>query len=540
MVDITTNNFNNILPEILSDVKSSSFVALDTEFTGLLADAAFKGSLFDGGPQRYQKLVSNIRRFTVCQLGLAVFKGVPDVNAYTVTSYNFYLRPHSCVSFDPTFMCQSSSLEFLQKYKFDFNKWLYYGVPCMNSDEAEELRGELSSIVKGNKVFRIPYEIQDQLSTIGEWAAAASDGDTTTPSISHDVTSQVLLVTSIRNRFTDLWAALDNGQVLVQKVSSCERERLEAKDPEGTEFIDSIVTNMLGFTTIFRCLADHHKPLVLHNCLLDLMLIYKQFHQNLPPSYEVFKSNLHEMFPLIYDTKFIATELKYFYKEKNDQVRSLFSNTGLVELSSCLKRDESVLYLPTLSHHPPDNKYSGSEMLLHEAGYDAYLTGGCFLHMAHLHAMLQIPSLQHRPMSPREHVFALKNLANQVQIQRAAVRCVALNGPDPPLKRPPWLVVEGRSRSMRVTPGMVSLALAQYGNPDVIPRNNNSVLVATTSWKCTRDILTDLAEDRYMKAQLYKKLRHSPLVRSLAWSGVVMSTGLSVWIVYSTLRKSSS
>ncbi|XP_069960246.1 pre-piRNA 3'-exonuclease trimmer isoform X2 [Cherax quadricarinatus] len=486
MVDITTNNFNNILPEILSDVKSSSFVALDTEFTGLLADAAFKGSLFDGGPQRYQKLVSNIRRFTVCQLGLAVFKGVPDVNAYTVTSYNFYLRPHSCVSFDPTFMCQSSSLEFLQKYKFDFNKWLYYGVPCMNSDEAEELRGELSSIVKGNKVFRIPYE------------------------------------------------------VLVQKVSSCERERLEAKDPEGTEFIDSIVTNMLGFTTIFRCLADHHKPLVLHNCLLDLMLIYKQFHQNLPPSYEVFKSNLHEMFPLIYDTKFIATELKYFYKEKNDQVRSLFSNTGLVELSSCLKRDESVLYLPTLSHHPPDNKYSGSEMLLHEAGYDAYLTGGCFLHMAHLHAMLQIPSLQHRPMSPREHVFALKNLANQVQIQRAAVRCVALNGPDPPLKRPPWLVVEGRSRSMRVTPGMVSLALAQYGNPDVIPRNNNSVLVATTSWKCTRDILTDLAEDRYMKAQLYKKLRHSPLVRSLAWSGVVMSTGLSVWIVYSTLRKSSS
>lgn len=48
---------------------------------------------------------------------------------------------------------------------------------------------------------------------------------------------------------------------------------------------------------------------------------YFQFHQNLPESYEVFKSDLHKMFPIIYDTKFIATELRHHYREKDEKGR---------------------------------------------------------------------------------------------------------------------------------------------------------------------------------------------------------------------------
>lgn len=65
-------------------------------------------------------------------------------------------------------------------------------------------------------------------------------------------------------------------QVVIQKVSASERTRLQAEDPEGVEFAETIVRNMLGFTTIFHYLTELQKPLVLHNCLLDLMLIYKQ------------------------------------------------------------------------------------------------------------------------------------------------------------------------------------------------------------------------------------------------------------------------
>ncbi|XP_071531666.1 pre-piRNA 3'-exonuclease trimmer-like isoform X2 [Panulirus ornatus] len=540
MVDVTNDNFDHLLPQILADLKSASYVAVDTEFTGLLADNVFKGSLFDDGSQRYQKLCSNIRKFTICQLGLAAFKGVPNVNAYSVRSYNFYLCPQSCLSFDSTFMCQTSSIEFLKRFNFDFNKWLYDGLSFMNAHETEELRRELLLLVKGNKAVNLPYEVQEHLSNIGEWTVTANEGDTTTASVC-SINSQVLLKTSIHNRFQDLWAREDNRQVVIQKVSALERTRLQAEDPEGIEYVETNVRKMLGFTTIFHYLTELQKPLVLHNSLLDLMLIYKQFHQNLPESYEVFKSDLHKLFPIIYDTKFIATELKHHFRDKDEKVSNMFSNTGLVDLASTLRRSLPVMYRPLLSHDPPGNKYDGDDVLAHEAGFDAYLTGLSFLSMAHLYAMLQMPSItQHRPMSPREHVYALKKFANCVQIQRAAVRYVNLIGQDPKSKQPPWLLIEGQHKSVRVSPGMVATELAQYGHLDIKPHNNNSVLVAATSWKCINDILMNLEGNSHMKVKVYRRLRHSTLIRTLSWSGALVSAGLSAWLVYTTLKKQCS
>lgn len=43
MVDVTVDNFPQLLPQILQDIKTAAFISLDTEFTGLLADASFKG-----------------------------------------------------------------------------------------------------------------------------------------------------------------------------------------------------------------------------------------------------------------------------------------------------------------------------------------------------------------------------------------------------------------------------------------------------------------------------------------------------------------
>lgn len=57
-------------------------------------------------------------------------------------------------------------------------------------------------------------QLQDHLSEIGEWAEAAEEGDTTTILADLDISSQVLLITSVLKRFTDLWAGEDNGQVI--------------------------------------------------------------------------------------------------------------------------------------------------------------------------------------------------------------------------------------------------------------------------------------------------------------------------------------
>lgn len=537
MVDVTNKNFDHLLPSVLSDIKSSSFIAVDTEFTGLLVDSVFKNSLFDDGPRRYQKLCSNFRRVTVCQIGLAIYKGVPHSNAYTVTSYNFYLRPCSSVSYDPTFICQTSSLEFLQKYNFDFNKWLYGGVHFMNSDYAEDLQRELISIVKGDKIIDFSFELRDRLSDVGSWVATAEEGDTMTVNLKDDHTNRFLLRVMVHHRFHDLWSDDNDGEVIVKKVSADERTRLQGQDPEGEVLVKDHVDKMLGFTVVFRHLAQLQKPLIFHNGLLDLMLIYKEFHRNLPHTYEKFKANVHEMFPLVYDTKFLATKMKAEFKDKEEPASNLLGNTSLADLVSSLKKEKGVLHFPTISHLPTD-KYSREE-LLHEAGYDAYLTGFCFLSLSHLYAMLKLPSRNHhRPMSPREHVYALKNFANGIMVPRASMQYVNLSGSDPRSKRPPWLVVEGRNNA-RVSPGMVYTALAQYGALDVVPRNRKSVLVAASSWECTRDILKNLGGDGPLKAVKYSRLKHSPFTRTLAWSGALFSTGLSAWLIYSTLKKSS-
>ncbi|KAG0727008.1 Pre-piRNA 3'-exonuclease trimmer [Chionoecetes opilio] len=435
MVDVTQDNYATLLPQVLEDVRGCSFLAIDTEFTGLLAHQTFSNNLFDDGQRRYQKLCGNLRRFSVVQLGLAVFTGIADTNAYSVRSYNFYLRPHSCASSDPIIACQTSSLEFLQKVNFDFNKWLYEGVVYMNADEVEDLRTELVSLFNGKKALHMSFEIERHYKEVGSWMASAKDGDTHTVVAVQDIHAQALLLAALHNT-PGLWATL----------------------------------------------------------------LHDQFHRKLPDSYAAFKSDVHVMFPALYDTKFVAEELKNQYRE-NKNVGRIFNKTSLGELAAAVQGELPVMYPPKLRHLPTNNKYSQDGASLHEAGYDAFLTGLCFVRISHLFAM-------------------------------------SLDGRDPSSKRPPWLVVQGQSRALRVSPGMVSAALAKYGHFDVQRLNNTSVLVATASWRSLTEILANVSSEG-LKAQVYTSLRHSTLARSVMWSSAVLSTGLGVWLAYKSFKKSS-
>lgn len=540
MVDVTNKTFEAVLPQIISEVRAATFLALDAEFTGLLANAAYKADLFDDGPRRYRKLCASMHHFSITQLGLAVFTGEVDSNSYSVSTYNFYLRPHSCASSDPIIACQTSSLEFLQRFNFDFNKWIYEGVPYMNSEEEENLQTELSALFKGTKPVLLSFELTDHLRAVGEWVAMGCEGGTHTVAGVLDTHSQAMLLAAIHNTFAGLWATLQDGQIVVRSVSSDERERLDTEDPGRTQLVSALVERNAGFTRLFRHLVELRKPIVLHNCILDLMLMYKQFHKRLPSSYSTFKSEVHALFPLLYDTKFVAEEMRSKYRD-DAIVSKILHKTSLGELHTALRGDLPVLYVPRLHHSPPDNKYSKDDVMLHEAGYDAILTGTCFVRMAQLCAMISLPvTAPHRPLSPREHLFTLKEYANKIQVPRSAVSCMVLSGEDRPSKRPPWLLVEGQGRGVRVTPGLVSATLAKYGRLDVQPLNNKSVLVATTSWNCLTNILSSLSSETSLQAKIYSRPRLSPLMHTFILSGAVLSTGLGAWLVYKSFKKSSS
>ncbi|KAK7080620.1 hypothetical protein SK128_019042, partial [Halocaridina rubra] len=232
--------------------------------------------LFDDGPSRYSKLCSNFRHVTVCQIGLSTFKGVPHTNAYDVTSYNFFLRPHSSVSHDPTFVCQTTSIEFLQKHNFDFNTWIYGGIPFMNSDDAEDLQRELVLIARGERVVTSSFEIRDQLSKVGSWAAFAEEGDSMEVDLQTDYTARFLLKIMLSQRYDDLWTEGDLDKILIKKMKPQERTKLQKEDPGFRNSIKKYIDSLLGFTLVFQEMAKHHKPLIFHNGLIDLMLLYKE------------------------------------------------------------------------------------------------------------------------------------------------------------------------------------------------------------------------------------------------------------------------
>ena len=74
-------------------------------------------------PERYAIQRQNISPFTVTQFGLTAFVRSPEKpNAYVAHPYNFYLCPPAFGRLDARFSCQASSLQFLRRYQFDFNK----------------------------------------------------------------------------------------------------------------------------------------------------------------------------------------------------------------------------------------------------------------------------------------------------------------------------------------------------------------------------------------------------------------------------------
>lgn len=180
----------------------------------------------------------------------------------------------------------------------------------------------------------------------------------------------------IRNRFNkQIWTSEEHGEIVIKKVSPSEFDKLEIEN----DVDESFRNDMLGFAHVFRYLVSLKKPIVGHNLLTDLMIMYHRFENPLPPSYKQFKKQIHDLLPIIYDTKCLTHELKrnlpenkvwdqntleFLYNYFKDGFgRHLALNSPLIQLSN----------QPNTDH-------------FHNAGWDSYCTGYIFIRIAHIYA----------------------------------------------------------------------------------------------------------------------------------------------------------
>ncbi|XP_032086668.1 poly(A)-specific ribonuclease PARN isoform X3 [Thamnophis elegans] len=407
-MEITRGNFKSALGTVYAAVEDADFLAIDGEFSGI-SDGPSVSALtngFDTPEERYQKLRKHSMDFLLFQFGLCTFKYDPTESKYIMKSFNFYIfpKPLNRTSPDVKFVCQSSSIDFLANQGFDFNKVFRNGIPYLNQEEERQLREQYdekrsqanglgglaymspgaakppSAVPEDQKKFieKVVERIEDLLQ---------NEGNTTVQLEPCTGFQRKLIYQTLSWKFPKgihvetVETEKKERFMIISKVDEEERKRREQEKQarEQEELKDAV-----GFSRVIHALANSGKLVVGHNMLLDVMHTIHQFYCSLPEDFSEFKELATCVFPRLLDTKLMASTQPF---------KEIIKNTSLAELEKRLK--ETPFSPPRVESAKGFPSYNTASEQLHEAGYDAYITGLCFISMANFLGSFLNPPANH-------------------------------------------------------------------------------------------------------------------------------------------------
>ncbi|XP_034525296.1 poly(A)-specific ribonuclease PNLDC1 isoform X2 [Ailuropoda melanoleuca] len=509
-MDVGADEFEQSLPLLQELVLGADFVGLDIEFTGLRSNLSCRQqiSLFDLPSEWYLKTRRSVQQFTICQIGLSVFSSIEgETNKYVAHSCNFFLFPTTFGILDSEFTFQASSVQFLNQYGFDYNKFLKNGIPYMNEEQEKKIK---HNILTGNWRVRSSLD-KDQIKVVIDevtrWLDSAEEGDwMTLPGIAGFQAFEVQLV--LRQALPDIWTVLRDQGIIVKKVNKQHRWYLENTSCDRAScWKEKILLSARGFSVFFQMLVKAQKPLVGHNMMMDLLHLHEKFFRPLPESYDQFKLNIHNLFPVLIDTKNVTRDI---WKELNFPRVSNLSEVYEV-LNSDLNPTKNSG--PEVIHASKCEKYVETKYP-HEAAYDAFLCGSVLLKVAHL-LLWRVRGTG--PMPEPSFPLYLDVLApymNQVNLIRAGVPKINFSGPDCPSIRPPILLLHVR-RWPEVSEQQVYWEFQNLCKFDVRRLSRSQFLLLTNKFKDARSILKEYRGHPTLQVSLYRYWRHSPNINCL-------------------------
>jgi len=384
-MEITRSNFKDRLPSVEAAIDSAIFLAVDGEFTGL---NAYRGiSPFDLPHERYDKLQESARQFLLVQFGLCTFHYDKETQQYSNQAFNFYVwpRPYSRQAPDPRFLCQTSSIDFLIQQGFDFNKLYKEGVSYLRPAEVDKLRSSLLerqgtrrlNLTPGGEQrdIAIPPDQSEFLDNVHQqirgFLSAPDQQSLDLPKCNSF--QRRLIYQTVREKFSDvsLTTVVKTGGdrvIAVVKADQDEQERL-AGEKDRAEMND--LEEAFGFSRVIRKMTESGKMVVGHNMILDVAHTLNQFCGPLPERYDDFKAMTREVFPSLLDTKLMANTIPFKDEIPNSSLEALFETVS----ASPYKMPDCGPKFSGYGYQRSSNKY-------HEAGYDAFITGLCFIAMS--------------------------------------------------------------------------------------------------------------------------------------------------------------
>uniref|UniRef100_A0A671TQT2 Poly(A)-specific ribonuclease (deadenylation nuclease) n=1 Tax=Sparus aurata TaxID=8175 RepID=A0A671TQT2_SPAAU len=366
-MEVTRRNFKDSLNAVYSAIEEADFLAIDGEFSGI-SDGPNVSALTNGldtPEERYTKLKKHSMDFLLFQFGICTFTYDQTKSKYIIKPFNFYIfpKPFNRTSPDIKFICQSSSIDFLASQGFDFNKVFCNGIPYLNQEEEAQLREQTEE--RRN-------QHANGVGTPSYISPSSSKGPAHVPEEHKDFINRVILcfanllsifyffimfcvvglwrfticlsLTGFPRGFT--WKPsrqkrLERKERFIQ-VSKVDDEERKRREQQKLEKEQEELNDAVGFSRVVHAISKSGKLVVGHNMLLDVMHTIHQFYCPLP--------------------------------------EEMITNTSLAELEKQLK--EGPFKSPQVETAEGFPSYDTAQEQLHEAGYDAYITGLCFVSMA--------------------------------------------------------------------------------------------------------------------------------------------------------------
>ncbi|KAF2105920.1 ribonuclease H-like domain-containing protein [Lophiotrema nucula] len=444
-MDVDATSFPSQLLGMLTHISEAEFVSFDLELSGIAtrmagAPRARERQTLEG---RYLEVKQAAERYQILQVGITTVKFDYVTNKYVLRPYNVNLSPlvgeRLDIERDITF--QAGAVEFLLKNGFQMDLPFTKGVQYLSryeADRAKEMaynRLDKKNVVEDLQLREEDVDSLDFVRRVREaiikWKSGEGPyelcittftGLEVQPSIPAISRFEKRLVHQlVRAEFSELVSIPRPDMIRIIHYDE-ERERVNTRKIKDR--VKRQIATQSGFRWVIEALAqgDLHaidplyfardingmiiavdaegmrskfgrtteriksrQPvLVGHNMFTDLVYLYQSFIGPLPATLQEFQREIHELFPKIVDTKYLAT---YGGGDLN-------ASPTLQEIAESLNTQP----LPEIVTDANHDKYHDTEAH-HEAGYDSLLTATIMLRLS---AKLKVATQKARAIQPKE------------------------------------------------------------------------------------------------------------------------------------------
>ena len=403
-MELTRDNYYDIEPNILKDIEESHFIAIDLELSGLIQK---KFKIYDSPEENFLKSKYNAENFRIIQFGITPFiKSINNKKDYVAKPYNIYIFPSEMQN-NGKFDFYIESIIFNREHGCDFNKWISKGVPYLNEDNLNKLKERLinNNINKYNpndsSSYKniILYKEKDKIiyeNFLNKFNIFFNNQNEKV--FKHEKINKHLVLyflnklsEEIRNRIfieykEEVIEQVKKDYIMIQKLSK-EEKRLKINDKNNE--ILSLIKKEKGVKNIIEKIIELKKPIIGHNCFLDLIFIMSHFMEEIPNKYKEYKNKLKNKFKGgIYDTKYLYNASNFNFNENKEEIKiknnihleCLYNNLKIE--NDKLEEDKKInikIFKGFIDYLDDSNNSK-----FHQADYDSFTTGCSFIFMLNI------------------------------------------------------------------------------------------------------------------------------------------------------------